>query len=136
MAKGGVFMLRTVMRRAIRVVWIVNIIIILAIIPWMITSMSSDGYSTRAILVTVAGCFTLAACLLSIWQIAMHLDNFTNPLLQLHIVRILLMVPIYALNGWIALVFPAASIYLDLLRKIYEATLNPQKSLSPCLDYP
>ena len=119
-AGGGVFLLGVVMRRAIRVIWILTIVIILAVIPWMISSMNDDGYSTRTIAITVSGCFTLPACLLTIWQVAMHLDNFTAPQQQLHVVRILLMVPIYALNGWIALVWSDSALYLDTVRKVYE----------------
>ena len=127
---GGVFVLRTYMRRAIRVVWIIGILIILAVIPWMAESMSREGYTTRDIAIAVAGCFTLPACLLTIWQIAMHLDNFTNPQQQLHVVRILLMVPIYALNAWIALVWFDSALYLDTLRKVYEARVPPEQKSS------
>ena len=132
-ASGGVFVLRTYYRQAIRIVWILAILMILAIIPWMAESMSKDGYSTRAIAITVAGSFTLPACLLTIWQIAMHLDNFSSPPQQLHVVRILLMVPIYALNAWIALVWSDSALYLDTLRKVYEASRpqNPPAAGNP-----
>ena len=95
----------------------------------MAESMSREGYTTRDIAIAVAGCFTLPACLLTIWQIAMHLDNFTNPQQQLHVVRILLMVPIYALNAWIALVWFDSALYLDTLRKVYEARVPPRAKI-------
>ena len=84
---------------------------------------------TSSLAIAVAGCFTLPACLLTIWQIAMHLDNFTNPQQQLHVVRILLMVPIYALNAWIALVWFDSALYLDTLRKVYEARVPPRAKI-------
>jgi hypothetical protein len=121
MGKGGVFILRTIMRRAIRVLWIVTIMIIIGMIPWMITSMEENHYSPVEIVQTVAGVFTLGACLLSIWQMTGHLDHFRDPKLQTPILRILLMVPIYALNCWLALMCKDLSIYLDTFRKIYEA---------------
>lgn len=87
----------------------------------MITQLSSDGYSVTGTAQMVAGIFTLSACMLSIWQMAMHIDNFMKPKLQTPILRILMMVPIYALNGWMSLMVKDTAIYLDCMRKIYEA---------------
>lgn len=53
--------------------------------------------------------------------ITKHLLNYTKPYLQRYIVRILLMVPIYSLNAWLALILPATGIYLDSFREIYES---------------
>ncbi|BFZ14778.1 hypothetical protein BsWGS_17817 [Bradybaena similaris] len=58
---------------------------------------------------------------ISIWGIIQHIVNYTTPHMQRYIIRILWMVPIYALNAWFALRFPAAAIYLDTLRECYEA---------------
>jgi hypothetical protein len=38
-------------------------------------------------------------------QIAMHTEYYTQPKLQKHVIRILLMVPIYAVDAWFALRF-------------------------------
>jgi len=121
MGKGGLFVLRTLMRRIIRVVWLVVICLILAIIPWMIENMINAGYSLREILQSVAGVFALGSVLLGIYQVAMHLDNFNNPQQQKHVIRVLFMVPIYSLNAWLALMFPDAAMYLDTVRRNYEA---------------
>lgn len=43
------------------------------------------------------------------------------PGLLRHIIRILWMVPIYALDAWLALKFPSKAIYFDTLRECYEA---------------
>lgn len=114
-------MLRNIMRRAVRVLWILTVMLIIGVIPWMITQLSSDGYSVTSTGQMIAGIFTLGACMLSIWQMAMHIDNFMKPKLQTPILRILLMVPIYALNGWLSLMVKDTAIYLDCMRKIYEA---------------
>lgn len=50
-----------------------------------------------------------------------HLFNYTKPYLQRYIIRILLMVPIYSLNAWIAMILPQAGVYLDSLREMYES---------------
>lgn len=58
---------------------------------------------------------------LSFMAITRHLLNYTKPYLQRYIVRILLMVPIYSLNAWLAMIYPSSGIYLDSLRECYEA---------------
>ncbi|KAG8190546.1 hypothetical protein JTE90_004121 [Oedothorax gibbosus] len=58
---------------------------------------------------------------ITFWEITQHLVHYNKPYLQRHIIRILWMVPIYALNAWLALTFPHVGIYLDTLRECYEA---------------
>ena len=43
------------------------------------------------------------------------------PRLQRHVIRILFMVPIYAVDCWLALRFKDATIYFDTVRECYEA---------------
>ncbi|KAL3878359.1 hypothetical protein ACJMK2_030720 [Sinanodonta woodiana] len=69
----------------------------------------------------IGGIFTLLAVPISLWEIIQHLIHYTQPHLQRYIIRILWMVPIYAMNAWLALRFPDAAIYLDTLRECYEA---------------
>ena len=40
------------------------------------------------------------------YEVTMHLEYFSRPALQIHVIRILWMVPIYALDAWAALRFP------------------------------
>lgn len=47
----------------------------------------------------IAGVFALMACTLSLYEIYQHLLYYNKPYLQKYIVRILIMVPIYALNS-------------------------------------
>lgn len=54
-------------------------------------------------------------------QIAMHLEYYTRPKLQIRIIRILWMVPVYAINSWLALGFKDAQPVLDAIRECYEA---------------
>jgi Organic solute transporter Ostalpha len=46
----------------------------------------------------VATIFVLLSVPVSLYEIAMHLENFNRPKLQTRIIRILFMVPIYALD--------------------------------------
>ncbi|OTF75941.1 proteasome subunit beta type-3-like protein [Euroglyphus maynei] len=69
----------------------------------------------------IAGLFALTAIFLSLFEIFKHMQYYNKPYLQKYIVRILWMVPIYALNSWLAMFFPRTSIYMDTLRECYEA---------------
>lgn len=61
------------------------------------------------------------ALTLSFYEIIGHLCNYTKPYLQRYIIRILLIVPIYSLNAWIAMILPSAALYLDSSREVYES---------------
>ena len=39
-------------------------------------------------------------------QVAMHFEYLSRPALQIHVIRILWMVPVYAVDAWLALRFP------------------------------
>jgi hypothetical protein len=69
----------------------------------------------------IAGFFAWTSVFLSSWLIYKHLRNYNEPNLQRPIVRIILMVPLYAINSWVSLKYVHISIYLDLVRDSYEA---------------
>ena len=72
-------------------------------------------------IVCVVGVFVCLAVPMSIWDVAQHLSHWYKPGLQRKIIRILWMVPVYALNSWLALRFIGAGLYLDTARECYEA---------------
>ena len=72
-------------------------------------------------LLIVAGTFSMLACLTSFWLIAQHQANMTWIAVQSKICAILWMVPIYSINSFLSLLFPSASLYIDMLRDCYEA---------------
>ena len=66
--------------------------------------------------------FSMVASLaISVYQITKHFNNYNEPALQLHIVRILLMVPVYATATWLSLTYDESNylIYCSL-RDCYE----------------
>ncbi|KAI1299244.1 Transmembrane protein [Halotydeus destructor] len=69
----------------------------------------------------IAGLFAWLALGISVWEISHHLMNYNKPYLQKYVIRILWMVPIYAMNSWLGMQFPSTSIYFDTLRECYEA---------------
>lgn len=69
------------------------------VVPLLIVNTVKDGFTRRDQLILVGGLFVLSAVPISIWHITQHVIHFTKPILQKHIIRILWMVPIYALNA-------------------------------------
>ncbi|XP_073824329.1 transmembrane protein 184C isoform X3 [Musca autumnalis] len=108
-------------------IWIRPLLIVtygifaIIVIPLLIVNSLKDGFTRKDQLILIGGLFVLAAVPVSIWHIIQHVIHFTKPILQKHIIRVLWMVPIYALNAWIGLFFPKHSIYVDSLRECYEA---------------
>ncbi|KAG5073051.1 hypothetical protein JHK86_008262 [Glycine max] len=69
----------------------------------------------------VAFICTIAAIALAVLHIYRHLLNYTEPTYQRYIVRIIFMVPVYALMSFLSLVIPDSSIYFNSIREVYEA---------------
>eukprot|EP01094_Clydonella_sp_ATCC50884_P021035 TRINITY_DN4519_c0_g1_i1.p1 TRINITY_DN4519_c0_g1~~TRINITY_DN4519_c0_g1_i1.p1 ORF type:complete len:494 (-),score=118.37 TRINITY_DN4519_c0_g1_i1:165-1646(-) len=69
----------------------------------------------------IAGICTILATLLSLRLIYKHMRHYNYAKIQRPIVRIVLMVPIYALASFCSLVFMSWSLYFDLVRDCYEA---------------
>lgn len=64
---------------------------------------------------------TLGAIALAIFHIYWHLMNYTEPTYQRYIVRIIFMVPVYALASFLSLVLRDSAIYFNSIREMYEA---------------
>ncbi|KAI5792155.1 organic solute transporter Ostalpha-domain-containing protein, partial [Pyronema domesticum] len=71
--------------------------------------------------IILSGVASLVATLLSLLSIWFQLKNYRKPLLQRYVVRILLMVPIYAISSWVSLISLTAAQFLDPIRDMYEA---------------
>eukprot|EP00898_Chlorokybus_atmophyticus_P000981 jgi/Chlat1/1884/Chrsp145S02204 len=82
----------------------------------------------------VAAAFAFSACAVSLYHIYGHLRNYTEPVYQRFIVRIIFMVPVYAISSWFSLVFRHEAIYFDTIRDVYEAWVI-YNFLSLCLAY-
>ena len=55
------------------------------------------------------------------WGIVSHLANYNQPRVQVYIVRILWMVPIYSIESWLAMRYHKKAIYIETLRDFYES---------------
>ncbi|CAN6467512.1 unnamed protein product [Victoria cruziana] len=63
----------------------------------------------------------IGAVVLAVSHIYRHLLNYTEPTYQRYIVRIIFMVPVYALMSFMSLVRNDKSIYFNSIREVYEA---------------
>ncbi|RDB16464.1 hypothetical protein Hypma_002814 [Hypsizygus marmoreus] len=69
----------------------------------------------------LSGVSTFVAVFVSATSIYLHLKNYRKPILQRMVIRIMLMVPIYAVSSLIALFSLEAAFVIDAIRDIYEA---------------
>ncbi|KAF5353999.1 hypothetical protein D9756_006987 [Leucocoprinus leucothites] len=82
-----------------------------------------SGFGSRlptAVLV-LAGISTLVAVFVSTMSIVFQLKNYRKPILQRMVVRIMVMVPLYAISSLISLFSVEAAFVIDAIRDIYEA---------------
>lgn len=132
--------------------WILPLTIVLyslaiaIFIPLFIAKSMKDGFTRKDQEILVGGIFVIVALPISFYEIIQHVIHFTQPKLQKHIIRILWMVPIYAINAWLGLVYPKHSVFMDCARECYEAYviynfmvyllnyLNMEIDLEACLE--
>lgn len=69
---------------------------------------------------------------MALWHVYRHLCNYTEPIYQRYTVRIILMVPVYSVMSFLALVLPKHAIIFNSIIGIYEA-LVIYNFLSLCL---
>jgi hypothetical protein len=69
----------------------------------------------------IAGVFSFLACAISMWHMRNHLACNENAQLRKYTIRILMMVPIYAVCSFLGLVDQDVTIYMDVLRDCYES---------------
>lgn len=69
----------------------------------------------------VAWVFAAVSILISLTHVVQHLVNYTMPGIQIYVVRILLITPIYSLSSALAIQLGNSGLYAETLRDIYEA---------------
>ncbi|KAH9670192.1 hypothetical protein KPL70_016886 [Citrus sinensis] len=79
------------------------------------------GESVPFFYIFIAFLCTIGATSLAIFHIYRHLLNYTEPTYQRYIVRIIFMVPLFAVMSFLSLVFPERAIYFNSIREVYEA---------------
>jgi hypothetical protein len=71
--------------------------------------------------VIVAGLFVILACLITFNSIRLHIKNSRQPQIRNFTIRILLMIPVYGIEAWLAIYFSSHAVVFKVLREGYEA---------------
>ncbi|XP_066200380.1 transmembrane protein 184A [Saccopteryx leptura] len=98
---------------------------------------TSQLFLTTALARGISGIFVWTALVLTCHQIYLHLRSYTVPNEQRYIIRLLLIVPVYAFDSWLSLLLLGGHqhyIYLDSVRDCYEAFVI-YSFLSLCFQY-
>ncbi|KAG8626456.1 hypothetical protein KVT40_005401 [Elsinoe batatas] len=87
------------------------------------TQNETGGTGSRfgTIVITLAGVAALIACVVTFISVWLQSKNYRKPLLQRYVVRILLLVPIFALASWASLYSLKVAFWIDPFRDVYEA---------------
>eukprot|EP01084_Bolivina_argentea_P226865 383152_1 len=69
----------------------------------------------------IGGFFAFLAIAISFYEVYRHVECNHNKYIRRYIIRILFMVPVYAIESWFGIAYPGVSLYLNAIRDIYEA---------------
>lgn len=69
----------------------------------------------------IAGITCFSSIILSTWHIAKHLKHYTSPDVQRWTIRIIFIVPFYALISWLTIRLYKEHLYFEAIRDIYES---------------
>lgn len=87
-------------------------------IPWQ---EYKDPVHEQALIAVIGGIFALVATGMSFTQIVQHFMHKTHHQSQKRIMRILAMVPLYAITSWISLLYFISAIYMEFIKSCFEA---------------
>lgn len=78
-----------------------------------------DRAPSSGLFVVVVLC--LCSCALTVFQMLGHLTHYVNPTQQRYVLRIMMMVPVYAIDSLLGFVIPGEAAWFALVRDTYEA---------------
>ncbi|KAL2802224.1 organic solute transporter Ostalpha-domain-containing protein [Aspergillus granulosus] len=79
------------------------------------------GLTFHDLCLIIVGAFALVAGFISFYLIMRHATHYSKPVEQRQIIRILCMIPIYALVAWLSTYYYKHAVYYDVLGDCYEA---------------
>lgn len=97
--------------------WAFIIIASLLSLPFVVYALVTFHEKLHHIAVLVSFVFAFLATALSTREVMKHLTNYSSPRLQLHYIRILWMVPIYAITAAATLRFEQKAIFFNAARE-------------------
>ena len=92
------------------------------------------GADTHKAAWAAAGAASAFASVLTGWLVCSHLQNYRRPQRQRYIIRILWMIPIYAILSFLSLCFNDQTLWFDVPRDLYEAYIL-YNFFSLCIEY-
>lgn len=101
--------------------WAGSFLCVVGLLCFILMMVRTFATDTKFVPTLVAGYCAVFASILSSFQILEHLSCFIDPECQTKVVRILFMVPLFAIISWISLCAPHAAEYLNLIRDTYES---------------
>ena len=111
--------LMKILGKALAITTTLSFLIAIPSIAIVATVYKADQAKFAAIL--SAASFVLITVAMSMRQIYLHLNNWYMPDVQKYVVRLLWLVPLYAIQSLLSLLFQDARIYIDTMRDLYEA---------------
>jgi Organic solute transporter Ostalpha len=98
----------------------ITLLTMLIVVPMVIYSAIEENRFDFAAFDS-AGVMVLGTLVLSLRLVYLHLSHWYMPQVQKYVVRIVWMVPLYAVQSFLSLRFRDARIYIDAIRDLYEA---------------
>jgi hypothetical protein len=80
-----------------------------------------DPVHEQGLIAIIGGIFAIVSAAMSLVQIIQHFAHKSHRPSQKRIMRILGMVPVYAITAWLSLLFFNAALYMDFIQSCYEA---------------
>ena len=80
-----------------------------------------DGIDKHTLAMHIASLFTFMSVPISFYLIHDHLTHFFQPRLQIQVIRIILIVPIFALESSLSIHFIDYAFYFQVIREFYES---------------
>ncbi|PYH95268.1 DUF300-domain-containing protein [Aspergillus ellipticus CBS 707.79] len=81
----------------------------------------TNGYTFHHLCLFIGGAFTVFAWVISFVLILSHATHYSRPVEQRHIIRIVLMIPIYSSVSWLSIYYYKVSVYFNIVGYCYEA---------------
>ncbi|KAK6369166.1 hypothetical protein LTR64_007328 [Lithohypha guttulata] len=82
---------------------------------------NTHNFTFHQLILVISAACGLIAIIVSLFLMFMHATHYSRPTEQRHIIRILFMVPVYALVSFLSIWFYYHSVYYEVLRDCYEA---------------
>lgn len=107
-------------RRMGNFLFAITLLTMLIVIP-MVTYTAIEEQKFAYAAFDSAGVMVLGTLVLSFRLIYLHLSHWYMPEVQKYVVRIVWMVPLYAVQSWLSLKYRHSRVYIDAVRDLYEA---------------